>query len=112
MGYYDMFLKSLDYYFSKDKNWKKLFLEGGCFWFASTLQKEIDPSFIYINRIQEHCALFFDHALYDVSGQISDYGFHQATPREIQFMRKNYVPRFDIMKLQKQLEREGVISVR
>lgn len=53
-------LSLLEAYFAVS-GWKRLFLDGGCYWFASTLQKGIRGSVIMINRIEEHCALAFDY---------------------------------------------------
>lgn len=94
MQYYQTILNLLEQYFS-DKNWKKLFLSGGCYWLADLLHQGIDGSVIMINRIEEHCALYFEHGLYDVRGRISAKNFHEAGEREIRFMKKNYRPKFD-----------------
>lgn len=99
MEYYQKMLELLESYFSFP-GWKKLFLNGGCFWFASTLQKGIRDSWIMINRMEEHCALYFNRGLYDVTGRISAKHFHTAGERELQFMKKNYVPGFDAEKLE------------
>lgn len=54
-----------------------------------------------INRIEEHCALYFENGLYDVRGRISVRNFHAASEREISFMKKNYIPKFDQEQLEK-----------
>ena len=51
--------------------------------------------------MEEHCAIKLSDGLYDVRGKISSYGFHKATEREISFMKKNYVPKFDVKILEK-----------
>lgn len=57
MQYYLNVLIALENYF-QIKNWKNLFLQGGCYWLADILQKGISDSFLMINRMQEHCAVF------------------------------------------------------
>lgn len=56
-----------------------------------------------INRVEEHCAIRLSDGLYDVRGKISSYGFHRATDREISFMKKNYIPKFDTIMLEEYL---------
>ncbi|MCR5716695.1 MAG: hypothetical protein K6G23_07620 [Lachnospiraceae bacterium] len=109
MQYYETLLAALDSYFAHDSHWKELFLHGGCYWFASTLQQRITPSTLYINRATEHCALYFDHGLYDIRGKISPYGFHPASEREISFMTKNYKPKFDVATLCNCLQQDGIL---
>lgn len=99
MQYYEKFLLALEEYFSA-KNWKKLFLQGGCYWFANTLHQGISESKLMINRMEEHCGLFFENGLYDVTGKISSFNFRDATERDINFMKKNYVPHFDTQVLE------------
>jgi len=84
----------LEQYFS-EKNWEKLFLTGGCYWLADFLHQGIQGSIIMINRVEEHCALYFEKGLYDVRGKISTKNFYAAKEREISFMKKNYLPQFD-----------------
>lgn len=98
MQYYWKIIKLLEGYFA-DKNWKNLFLTGGCYWLADVLHQGISGSVIMINRVEEHCALFFENGLYDIRGRISEKNFHMAKEREINFMKKNYQPKFDTIKL-------------
>lgn len=102
MLYYQQILSLLERYFA-DKNWKKLFLSGGCYWLADLLHQGIGGSIIMINRIEEHCALYFENGLYDVRGRISEKNFHAAKEREISFMKKNYLPKFDTDKVMQYL---------
>lgn len=102
---YEKVLRALESYFGR-KDWKKLFLNGGCFWLAEFLQERIPGSYLMINRAQEHCALCFAGGLYDVSGKISMKNFERATPRQISFMRKNYVPKFDTGRLREYLTKD------
>ena len=94
MLFYTAVLELLESYFHIP-GWKKLFLTGGCFWLSDYLHRGICPSVLMINRTEEHCALYFAHGLYDVTGKISEKNFHEAAKREISFMRKNYRPKFD-----------------
>lgn len=102
MHYYEMVLNALENYFN-NKDWKKLFLSGGCYWLANMLHRQIRESTIMINRIEEHCALYFENGLYDVCGRISAKNFRIAGERDISFMKKNYVPGFDTEKLERYL---------
>ena len=103
MEIYNELLQAIGTYFG-EKDWKKYFLAGGCYWFANYLHLKIQDSVLMINRVEEHCALHFENGLYDVSGRISSSGFHVATEREISFMQKNYVPKFDVALLENYLE--------
>ena len=103
LPYYRKIICALENYFT-EKNWRKLFLTGGCYWFANILHQEIRDSIIMINRIEEHCALYFENGLYDVNGRISVKNFHNASEREISFMKKNYIPKFDQMKLEQYIQ--------
>ena len=44
--------------------------------------------------------------LYDIRGRISVKNFYPASEREISFMKKNYVPKFDVKKLEEYLVRK------
>ena len=108
MQYYEKFVSALEEYF-KEKNWKKLFLQGGCYWFAKTLHQGIPMSHCMINRAEEHCGLFFENGIYDVSGKVSSSDFRYATERDISFMKKNYVPHFDTKSLESYLEKNKIL---
>ena len=104
----EIYLKTLELlegYFNT-KEWKNYFLQGGCYWFADYLHKRIKDSVLMINRQEEHCSIRLTDGLYDVRGRISAYGFHPASEREICFMRKNYIPKFDVNLLETYLEKE------
>lgn len=103
MDYYRKMMEALAAYFGK-RGWEKLFLTGGCFWLANMLHQGIRDSVLMINRTEEHCALYFSGGLYDVRGRISCRNFHAATEREISFMKKNYLPKFDTARLEQYLE--------
>lgn len=102
MQYYQKILRLLERYFA-DKDWKRLFLSGGCYWLADVLHQGISGSVIMINRIEEHCALYFENGLYDIRGRISAKNFHAAKEAEISFMKKNYQPKFDTKKIENYL---------
>ena len=102
MRFYQTILNLLQSYFA-EPGWQKLFLNGGCYWLANTLQQGIAGSRIMINRVEEHCALYFEKGLYDVRGKISSKDFYMAGEKELSFMRKNYVPKFDVEKLERYL---------
>lgn len=111
-------IRLLASYFT-DPGWEKLFLNGGCYWLADFLHQRINGSKLMINRVQEHCAVAFGIGLYDVTGRISHNGFHEASRREISFMKKNYIPRFRAEKLEiylnvmfqvKRVNQQNVIS--
>lgn len=102
MIYYKKIIDALACYFAKN-GWEKLFLNGGCYWLANVLHQGIADSVFMINRIEEHCALYFEHGLYDVRGQIPMKNFHIASDREINFMRKNYIPKFETENLERYL---------
>lgn len=99
-----MFVEALHNYFDGKKNWQRLFLEGGCYWFASTLSQYIPGSLLMINRMEEHCAISINSSLFDVSGKISKCNYVTASDRQISFMRKNYIPKFDTVKLEEFLK--------
>ncbi|MBQ7839471.1 MAG: hypothetical protein IJ390_03160 [Lachnospiraceae bacterium] len=103
MDIYYKVLYLLELYF-KESNWKRYFLHGGCYWLTNYLHYHISDSVIMINRQTEHCALYFEQALYDVTGRIDKNSFHIASEREISFMKKNYVPKFDTNKLEQYLK--------
>ncbi len=98
-AYYARVLTLLEDYFAFS-SWKRLFLSGGCYWLAQTLHRGIQGSEIMINRIEEHCALAFEDGVYDVTGRIPAGNFHKASTREINFLKKNYIPHFDTGKLE------------
>jgi len=103
MQYYRKIMDLLEAYF-EERNWKRYFLTGGCYWLADFLHHSIRNSVIMINRVEEHCALYFDNGLYDVTGRISAKNYVVAGEKEINFMKKNYLPKFDTHKVLKYLE--------
>lgn len=103
MAYYKKILKILEEYFNSP-DWKRFFQHGGCYWLADYLHQGIKDSIIMINRMEEHCALYFDGNLYDVNGKISKKNFYVAGDKEISFMKKNYIPKFDSEELERYIE--------
>lgn len=93
MDYYERVMTALEEYFHviQKKDWKKLFLTGGCYWLADYLCRGIPGSYLVINRAEEHCAVWIQGSVYDVRGKISGKNFRRATERDISFMKKNYV---------------------
>lgn len=103
MQYYIKIMDLLAKYFKENK-WQRYFLYGGCYWLANYLHGVINDSVIMINRMEEHCALYFNGGLYDVTGKISMKNYVVAGERELSFMKKNYIPKFDTCKVQQYLE--------
>ena len=83
--YYSEVMAALERYFACS-GWEKYFLCGGCYWLAKILHRGIRRSIIMINRMEEHCALYFEQGLYDVTGKISAAHFFAAGPREIAYI--------------------------
>lgn len=54
--------------------------------------------------MEEHCAMLLSDGLYDMRGKIASYGFHRANERGISFMKKNYIPKFDVKMLEQYTE--------
>lgn len=103
MQYYRKIMDLLSDYF-KENDWQRYFLNGGCYWLADYLHHGISGSVIMINRIEEHCALYFEGGLYDVTGRISTKNYVIAGEKELNFMKKNYIPQFDTHKVMLYLE--------
>lgn len=80
--YYEKLMKALSDYFIM-AHWKQLFVQGGCYWFANLLYQGIADFIIRINRVEEHCVIYFNHGLYDVRGRILQKNFKIANDREI-----------------------------
>lgn len=102
-AYYRNVLTLLERYFA-GSDFRKPFLQGGCYWLADFLHRGIRDSRIMINRVEEHCALAFGRGIYDVTGCISARNFHAASERELSFMKKHYVPGFDTAALEQYLQ--------
>ncbi len=109
MEYYLRVVRTLEHYFGS-KDWRKLFLDGGCYWLANLLHEGIPYSWIMINRCEEHCAVYFENGLYDIRGKISSRNYMYVTEKDISFMKKNYVPHFDISSLEDYLKQERIIT--
>lgn len=82
-----------EYFAGKDVS--NLFLHGGCYWLALTLNKYIPDSDIVINRKGQHCACLINQKVYDIRGRISSEGFSVATEKDMKYMQKHFVPCFD-----------------
>lgn len=103
MDYYEQVMDALREYFEATgkKDWEKLFLNGGCYWLAEKLCRGIPGSYLVINRMEEHCAVWIEGGVYDVRGKISGKNFRRATERDISFMRKNYVAGEEVKEAEK-----------
>ncbi len=105
MEYYLTVLGLLEQYFNS-KNWRKLFLEGGCYWLANKLHEGIPGSYLMLNRWEEHCGICIEHGLYDVRGKIPSLNYKYATERDLNYMKKHYIPHFDVGSLEEYLRKE------
>jgi len=47
------------------------FLNGGCYIYAKLVTNQYGGE-IYINRLLEHCAVYYDGNLYDITGRIKN----------------------------------------
>lgn|GEM_PF-1931367 len=87
-------VQALQRYFGKDAV-NELFLHGGCYFFASYLHSHMKNSFIMFNKEREHCAIEFQNELYDITGKIGRKDYKIATPRQLDYMKKRYIPDFN-----------------
>ncbi len=85
---------------------EQLFLQGGCYWFAEFLHRHTMQSFIMMNKEQEHCAIEIGNDLYDITGKIPKRGYKWATRRNIEYMKKQYKPSFNVTRLERYLAKE------
>lgn len=83
-----------------------MFTKGGCYWLAKTLHQYIPGSEIVFNRRAQHCACWFDNGVYDISGRISGTGFYPATSRDMDYMKKHFVPYFDVKPIGEHVEKK------
>lgn len=83
------------YSYFRGENIQYMFLHGGCYWLAMTLQQYIPDSVIVFNRKMQHCASLFNNGVYDIRGRISGSGFFVATTEDMKYMQKHFVPSFD-----------------
>lgn len=102
---YENVINLLKIYFPEHQV-KELFLEGGCFWLANFLHHRIENSFILFDKEKEHCGIEFQNNLYDITGKISRRGYFIASDEQLEYMKKNYRPNFDVTKLTKYLDAE------
>lgn len=89
MEIYLTITKAIREYF-KEKDYEALFLQGGCYWFASLVSSWIPNSYLMINHSREHCAVVVEHRLYDITGAISKEGYKYAEERDLRYMKKHY----------------------
>lgn len=95
MKIYKKLISAVSEYFA-GKDVQYIFLHGGCFWLASMLHQYIPDSDIVFNRKMQHCACFFNHGVYDIRGRIFSEGFAIASRKDMEYMRKHFVPPFDV----------------
>ena len=95
---------ALQQYFGRDAV-KELFLHGGCYFFASYLHSHMKNSFIMFNKEEEHCAIEFQNEIYDITGKIGRKNYRIATGRQIDYMKKKYIPAFSEKELLSYLEK-------
>lgn len=91
---YQMVIDSITQYY-KGRNFRYMFLHGGCYWLAATLHKYIRDSEVVINYRLQHCACRFDKGVYDITGRISGRGFFAAEKKDFSYMEKHFKPYFD-----------------
>ena len=103
MDYYDKLVLALQNYFHSS-SWKNKFLYGGCYWFANKVQKNNPASVLFFNEKKQHCAVYMHGGLYDVTGRISPNGYHLANDDDIKYMKKKFVPDFELDKLETYLD--------
>ena len=84
-------------------------MQGGCYWLADILHRRIQPSDIMINKAEEHCALYFAGGIYDVRGKISPNHYRTATGRDISYMKKQYIPGFEVGRVEEYLRERGLL---
>lgn len=99
---YAITIQKIKNYFGDDRA-EELFLHGGCYWLADYLHRQMELSFIMFNKEKEHCAIEFCHELYDITGRISSQKYQPATERNINYMRKYYIPSFDVQQVERYL---------
>ena len=47
-----------------------------------------------------HCGIYFNHGLYDITGKINAKGYVVASDKDKLYMRKHFIPVFDVLKLE------------
>lgn len=92
---YEKLINAVKQYFAH-KDIYSILLHGGCYWLASALHEYIPDSDIVFHRQMQHCACAFNRGVYDVRGRISARGFRIATMQDMEYMKKHFVPCFDI----------------
>ena len=98
MDIYDQIVKAIRDYLQID-DYQSMFLSGGCYWFAATVASLVPNAYLMLNRSKEHCAVMVDQRLYDITGRISKDGYVYASEKEVQYMKKHYVPRQNLTSL-------------
>lgn len=89
MDIYETIVKAIRDYM-KEEDYKTLFLNGGCYWFATVVASWVPNSYLMINWNLEHCAVMVEQKLCDITGPISSIGYTYASERELKYMKKHY----------------------
>ena len=89
MDIYETIVKAIHDYM-KEEDYKTLFLNGGCYWFAKVVASWVPNSYLMINLNLEHCAVMVEQKLCDITGPISQKGYTYAGDRELKYMKKHY----------------------
>lgn len=89
MEIYDTIVKAIRTYL-QEEDYITLFLNGGCYWFATVVADLVPNSYLMINRTQEHCAVVVEQKLYDITGPISKQGYQYADEKDVCYMKKHY----------------------
>lgn len=99
MEIYQMILTAIREYLRED-DYKTLFLTGGCYWFARLVASWVPNSYLMINRTKEHCAVVVEQRLCDITGPISKEGYIYAEEKELNYMKKHYLPQSNLNALE------------
>lgn len=100
---YEKLIAAVKQYFA-GRDVRYMLLHGGCYWLASTLHEYISGSDIVFHQQMQHCACAFDRGVYDIRGRISGRGFMIATARNMEYMKKHFVPCFDVEAINRYLK--------
>lgn len=106
---YDLTIHRIKKYFA-NKDVDELFLHGGCYWLANYLHERLSLSFIMFNKEKEHCAIEFHNELYDITGKINSKQYRLATERNLEYMKKHYIPTFDVKNVEHYLKADDSLN--
>ena len=89
--------------FKSGRQAKYYLTHGGCFWFARFVCDRIENAELMISRRLQHCAVGIDGKVYDITGRLDAKWFMPASNSDIQYMRKHFVPCFNIQEIERRL---------